>query len=58
MRIIDFYNLLAVMSCPNCGEDPGNLNIESVDEDNIVCACGNCHSRIKITYNTEVIKDE
>ena len=30
MNIGDFYNLVVVVKCPKCGEDPNNMQIRSV----------------------------
>lgn len=54
MRLIDLYNLMAVISCPKCGQDPENMIIKDINEDNIICSCDNCHSKIQITYKIEV----
>lgn len=55
MLIQDFYNLMVVVSCPKCGQDPDHMTLENLREDHFICTCDNCNSRIKVTYKTEII---
>lgn len=52
MLIQDFYNLIAVVSCPKCGQDPDHMTLETLHDDHFICTCDNCNSRIKVTYKT------
>lgn len=55
MLINDFYNLIVVVKCPKCGQDPDGMTLVMLSEDNFICVCDNCNSKIKVTYKTEII---
>lgn len=55
MLIQDFYNLMVVVSCPKCGQDLDHMTLVMLSEDNFICVCDNCNSKIKVTYKTEII---
>ena len=55
MLIQDFYNLMVVVSCPKCGQDSDGMALVMLSEDNFICVCDNCNSKIKVTYKTEII---
>ena len=56
MLIQDFYNLMVVVSCPKCGQDPDGMALVMLSEDNFICVCDNCNSKIKVTYKTDIYK--
>ena len=55
MNIGDFYNLVVVVKCPKCGEDPNNMQIRSVGDDSFIVKCNNCSTEFKTTYKTEIL---
>lgn len=55
MNIEEFYNLVVVVRCPKCGEDPNNMQIRSVDDDSFIVKCNNCSTEFKTTYKTEIL---
>lgn len=55
MNIGEFYNLVVVMRCPKCGEDPKNMQIKNVDDDSFTIKCNNCCTEFKTTYKTEML---
>lgn len=58
MLIQNFYNLMVVVSCPKCGQDPENMILDTLSEDYFIAICDNCDSKIKVTYKTEIINGE
>lgn len=58
MNINDFYNLIVVVKCPKCGQGPDYMYVEMVTDDYFICTCDNCDTRIKVTYKTEILKEE
>ena len=55
MLIADFYNLMVVVKCPKCGQDPDSMTLVMLSEDSFICVCENYDSKIKVTYKTEII---
>lgn len=58
MLINDFYNIIAVVKCPKCGQYPENMTLDTLSEDYFIAICDNCDSKIKVTYKTEIINRE
>ena len=57
MLINDFYNLIVVVKCPKCGQDPDHMTLVMLSEDSFICVWDNCDSKIKVTYKTEIINE-
>ena len=55
MNIEEFYNLVVVVRCPKCGEDPNNMQIRSVDDDSFIIKCNNCSTEFINKYKTEIL---
>lgn len=55
MNIEEFYNLVVVVKCPKCGEDPNNMQIKNVDDDSFTVKCNNCSTEFKTTNKIEIL---